>query len=177
MGLGPRLDQQHDSRPALHTRRRFLRTSVLGGALAWTVPGFVDRTFAALDETAAANSATAIATGKDNPILVILQPAGGNDGLDTVIPSTDDAYHRARPKIGIPANKVLRVSDTLGLHPSLPGIASLLAEGQASIVQGVGYPNPNRSHFRSTEIWQRGDVDPKNTEGWVGRYFDACYSG
>ncbi len=161
----------------LHTRRRFLRTSVLGGALSWTIPGFVDRTFAALDATAVANSATAIATGKDNPILVILQLAGGNDGLNTVIPHTDDAYHRARPKIGIDSKKILRVSDHLGLNPGLPGIARLVAEGQASIVQGVGYPNPNRSHFRSSEIWQRANLDEKQTAGWIGRYFDSCCSG
>ncbi len=161
----------------LHTRRRFLRTSVLGGALASTLPGFVHRTFAALDETAAANSATAIATGRDNPILVILQLAGGNDGLNTVIPFSDDAYHRARPKLAISADKVLRVSDTLGLNPRLAGIADLIAQGQGSIVQGVGYPNPNRSHFRSTEIWQRASVDASESSGWVGRYFDACCSG
>ncbi len=161
---------------SLHTRRRFLRTSVLGGALAWTLPGFVHKTFAALDE-AAAGSATQFATGKDSPILVILQLAGGNDGLNTVIPFTDDAYHRARPNLAIPESKVLRVSDSLGLNPAMPGLAGLIAEGRGSIVQGVGYPNPNRSHFRSTEIWQRASVDPREHHGWVGRYFDACCSG
>ncbi len=160
----------------LHTRRRFLRTSVLGGALAASLPGFVHRTFAALD-AAAADSATQIVTGKDSPIVVILQLAGGNDGLNTVIPFADDAYHRARPKLAIPAKEVLRVSDHLGLNPRLAGLASLISEGHGSIVQGVGYPNPNRSHFRSTEIWQRGSVDPHEIHGWVGRYFDACCSG
>ena len=142
------------------TRRKFLRTVILGGAIAPTVPSFVNRTFAALDGVAA--SAFTPTTCKDDTILVVMQLAGGNDGLNTVIPYTDDAYFKARPGLAIPAAKVHRLDDRCGLHPALENLAALLGEGQASIVQGVGYPNPNRSHFRATEIWQTASDADKN---------------
>jgi uncharacterized protein (DUF1501 family) len=161
----------------IHTRREFLRTSLLGGAVAWTVPVFLERTFFTLDAMAA-DSAVQTITGKDGPILVVLQLAGGNDGLNTVIPYADDVYHRSRPKIGIAADKVLRINDQIGLHPRLVSVRSLYDQGELAIVQGVGYPNPNRSHFRSTEIWQTAaDSDRTLNTGWIGRYFDACCQG
>ncbi len=83
----------------LQTRREFLRTTVLGSALSWTVPAFLANTLAAL-QTEAADSAKQIVTGKDSTILVVLQMAGGNDGLNTVVPYSNDFYHKARPKIG-----------------------------------------------------------------------------
>ena len=161
----------------LHTRRRFLRTSLLGGALSWTVPAFLERTFFALDAMAA-DSLVQTPTGKDAPILVVLQMAGGNDGLNTLVPFTDDNYFRVRPKIAIPGGRVLRLSDHFGLNPKLVGLKSLHDEGHLAIVQGVGYPNPNRSHFRSTEIWHTAS-DSTVTEkyGWMGRYFDSCCKG
>ncbi|MDD5199528.1 MAG: DUF1501 domain-containing protein [Terrimicrobiaceae bacterium] len=165
------------ARPTLHTRRKFLRTSILGGAVAWTLPAFIDRTFAALD-AGAAGSLVQTATGRDGPILVILQLSGGNDGLNTVIPYADDAYHRARPRIGVPEKSVLRLCDHAGLHPRLPKFAQLYGEGHATVLQGVGYPNPNRSHFRSMEIWQTAsDADRVEPHGWLGRYFDNCCKG
>src|ERR1035441_8931034 len=136
----------------LHTRRDFLRRTVLGGALSWTVPTFLANTFAAL-QAEAADRATQVATGHDSTILVILQMAGGNAGLKTVVPFTNDYYHRARPRIGLAESKVLRLDNDLGLHPGLTGFKELYDAGRLAIVQGVGYPNPNRSHFRSTEIW------------------------
>lgn len=160
---------------SLHTRREFLRTSVLGGALSWTIPAFLADTFSAL-QAEAADSATQTAAGKDSTILVVLQMAGGNDGLNTVVPYANDFYRQARPKIGIAANSVLKINDQIGLHPSLAGFKNLYDAGQLSIVQGAGYPNPNRSHFRSTEIWQTAsDADKVEKYGWIGRYFDnAC---
>src|SRR5271169_4078720 len=161
----------------LQTRREFLRSTVLGSALSWTVPAFLANTLTAL-QTEAADSATQIITGKDSTILVVLQMAGGNDGLNTVIPYADDAYHRARPIIGIGADKALKLTDYIGLHPKLTGLKSLYDEGHLSILQGVGYPNPNRSHFRSTEIWQTAsDSDVSEPYGWLGRYFDSCCKG
>lgn len=161
----------------LHTRREFLRTSVLGGALSWTVPAFLANTFAAM-QAEAADSATQVATGRDSNILVILQMAGGNDGLNTVVPYSNDYYHRARPKIGLSENRVLKVNDGIGLHESLSGFKDLYDAGQLSIIQGVGYPNPNRSHFRSTEIWQTAsDSEKIESSGWLGRYFDNTCSG
>src|ERR1035441_8723583 len=100
----------------LQTRREFLRSTVLGGALAWTVPTFLANTFAAL-QAEAADQATQATTGRDSTILVILQMAGGNDGLNTVVPATNDYYHRARPRIGLAESKVLKLNSDVGLHP------------------------------------------------------------
>ncbi|MBE2204798.1 MAG: DUF1501 domain-containing protein [Chthoniobacterales bacterium] len=157
----------------LHTRRQFLRTSLLGGAVAWSVPVFLERTFFTLDALAADSMAP---TGKDEPILVILQLAGGNDGLNTLVPFADDAYHRTRP--GIAIKNPLKLNEAVGLHPRLTGLRQLYDDGHLGIVQGVGYPNPNRSHFRSTEIWQTAsDAQKAEAHGWIGRYFDACCKG
>lgn len=165
------------SKISLKTRREFLRTSALGGALSWTVPTFLANTFATL-HAAAADSATQIVTGKDAAILVVLQLAGGNDGLNTVVPFADDHYHQARPRIGLAGAKVLKLNDALGLNPNLAGFKSLYDAGQLGIVQGVGYPNPNRSHFRSTEIWQTAsDAERFEADGWLGRYFDHTCAG
>ena len=161
----------------LHTRRSFLRTSILGGALAGTVPLFLEKTFLCLDAMAADTSGQH-PTGKDATILVILQLAGGNDGLNTLVPYGDDAYYRARPQIALPKKDILRISDYAGLHPKLTAFRDLYGEGHLGMIQGVGYPNPNRSHFRSTEIWQTASDSSKNeSEGWLGRYFDNCCKG
>src|ERR1700734_3661396 len=104
--------------PLFTTRRDFLRTTLLGGALSWTVPSFVAQTFSAL-HAATDGALTQITTGKDGPILVLIQLAGGNDGLNAVVPYTNDYYYKARPTIAIPKEQVLSLDDTLGLHPSL----------------------------------------------------------
>ena len=159
----------------LQTRREFLRRTVLGSSLAWTMPMFLSNTFTAL-QAEAADSAIQTPTGKDATILVVLQMAGGNDGLNTVVPYANDFYHKARPRIGQKAEDVLKINGDIGLHGSMKGFKSLYDAGQLSVIQGVGYPNPNRSHFRSTEIWQTAsDSDRVEKYGWVGRYFDnAC---
>ena len=161
----------------LHTRREFLRTTLLGGAIAGTVPSFLASTFSALNAHAA-ESATQIATGKDAPILVVLQMAGGNDGLNTVVPFSNDHYRRARKNIGLAEKSILKINDTVGLHSGLTGLKSLYDSGNLSIVQGIGYPNPNRSHFRSTEIWQTAsDSEKFERYGWIGRFFDNACDG
>ena len=159
----------------LQTRREFLRRTVLGSSLAWTVPAFLANTFSAL-QAEAADSAIQTATGRDANILVVLQMAGGNDGINTVVPFANDFYHKARPTIGLKAAEVLKLNDAVGLHGAMKGFKSLYDAGQLSVIQGVGYPNPNRSHFRSTEIWQTAsDSDRVEKNGWIGRYFDnAC---
>jgi uncharacterized protein (DUF1501 family) len=163
--------------PLFTTRRDFLRTTLLGGALTWTVPSFVAQTFSAL-HAEADGALTQVATGKDGPILVLIQLAGGNDGLNAVVPYTNDFYYNARPTIGIPANQVLQLNDALGFNPALTGFKSLFDAGHLSVVNGVGYPNPNRSHFRATEIWQTAsDEDKYLTDGWLGRYFDNACQG
>ncbi len=161
----------------LKTRREFLRSTVLGGALSWTVPSFLANTLSAL-QTQAADSATQVTTGRDGTILVVLQMAGGNDGLNTVVPFANDFYRKARPKIGLAGDQVLKLNDELGLHPGLAGLKALYDAGQLAVVQGVGYPNPNRSHFRSTEIWQTAsDSERFEKYGWIGRYFDHACAG
>jgi uncharacterized protein (DUF1501 family) len=159
----------------LQTRREFLRTTVLGSALSWTVPAFLANTLTAL-QTEAADSATQIVTGKDSTILVVLQMAGGNDGLNTVVPFANDYYHNARPKIGLSAQQVLNLNGEVGFNSALTGFKNLYDAGNLAVVQGVGYPNPNRSHFRSTEIWQTASASDRIEKyGWLGRYFDnAC---
>jgi uncharacterized protein (DUF1501 family) len=161
----------------LKTRREFLRTTVLGSALSWTVPTFLANTFSTL-HAESRDSAKQIVTGKDSTILVVLQMAGGNDGLNTVVPYADDQYYKARPRVGIAAKDVLKLSDYVGLNPKLTGLKALYDAGQLGVIQGVGYPNPNRSHFRSTEIWQTAsDADRYQTTGWLGRYFDNACAG
>jgi uncharacterized protein (DUF1501 family) len=161
----------------LQTRREFLRTTVLGSALSWTVPAFLANTFSALHADAA-DSATQIVSGKDSTILVVLQMAGGNDGLNTVVPYTNDFYHKARPKIGLSPQQILNLNGEIGFHGAMSGFKELYDSGNLAVVQGVGYPNPNRSHFRSTEIWQTAsDSDKIEKYGWLGRYFDNCCSG
>jgi uncharacterized protein (DUF1501 family) len=159
----------------LKTRREFLRTSALGAAVTWTVPGFLSHTFNALHTEAADKSQPA--TGKDDTILVVLQLAGGNDGLNTVVPVTNDFYHRARPALGLKSN-LLKLTDEFSLHPSLAALKEVYDAGQLSIIHGVGYPNPNRSHFRSTEIWHTAsDANKFERYGWLGRYFDNACKG
>jgi uncharacterized protein (DUF1501 family) len=161
----------------LQTRREFLRTTVLGSALSWTMPVFLANTFAAL-HAGAADSATQIVTGRDSTILVVLQMAGGNDGLNTVVPYTNDFYHKARPKIGLSPQQILDLNGEIGFHGAMTGFKELYDSGNLAVVQGVGYPNPNRSHFRSTEIWQTAsDSDKIEKYGWLGRYFDNDCAG
>ncbi|MDB6019961.1 MAG: hypothetical protein JWR19_4450 [Pedosphaera sp.] len=162
---------------SLKTRREFLRTTMLGGALSWTVPAFLANTFSVL-QSEAADSATQVVTGRDASILVVLQMAGGNDGLNTVVPFTNDFYHRARPQIGLSAKEVLKINEEVGFHPSLAGFKELYDGGNLAVIQGIGYPNPNRSHFRSTEIWQTAsDAERIEKYGWLGRYFDNACAG
>jgi uncharacterized protein (DUF1501 family) len=146
------------------TRRDFVKTSLASAsmiALGQTVPAFLGRT--------AAQAPTADRPGARDTILVVVQLTGGNDGLNTVIPFRDDNYARLRPTLRIPAAEVRRVNDDLGLHPSMTGLAELLQSQALCIVQGVGYPNPNQSHFRSMDIWQAASTADELTEGWVGR--------
>jgi uncharacterized protein (DUF1501 family) len=150
---------------------------MLGAAATWTLPVFLEKTFFTLDALAA-DAMTQTVTGKDGTILVVLQMAGGNDGLNMVVPYADDAYHVARPRLRLSADQVLKIDSHIALNPKLTGLKSLYDEGHVAIVQGVGYPNPNRSHFRSTEIWQTAsDADRTVSDGWLGRYFDNCCAG
>jgi uncharacterized protein (DUF1501 family) len=158
----------------MKTRRDFLRSTVLGASASWTIPMFIERTFGQLHE-GARDLAIQPVTGKDDTILVVLQLAGGNDGLNTLVPFSDDAYHKARPRLAKKEKEIIKLSDQMGLNASMPFLGSLFKEGNLGIVQGVGYPNPNRSHFVSTSIWETADTNNRSATGWLGRYFDnAC---
>lgn len=113
-----------------------------------------------------------------NKVVVILQLSGGNDGLNTVIPVRNDLYYKARPKLGIEKAKALTLTDEVGLHPALTGFKELFDDGSLSILNNVGYPNPDRSHFRSMDIWHTASQATEYwTTGWVGRYLDAQCNG
>jgi len=142
------------------SRRSFLKSSSLV-ALGLSVPGFVKRT-----ALAAPNADKA---GARDTILVVVQLTGGNDGINTVIPYADPEYVKARPTLKISASQVKKVDDAIGLHPSLDGLAGLLQDQALCIVQGVGYPNPSQSHFRSMDIWQAASTADTLSEGWVGK--------
>ncbi len=111
-------------------------------------------------------------------ILVVVQLSGGNDGLNTVVPYRNDIYYRERPTIAIKPEKVLQLNDEIGLHPAMGPLKALYDEGLLTVINNVGYPNPDRSHFRSMDIWQTAsDADTYLNSGWVGRYLDASCTG
>ncbi len=159
----------------LTSRRIFLQRGLTMLAIGGTVPTFLDQTVMALANPLDV-PLTQRASGTDGKILVVVQLAGGNDGLNTVIPYADDTYQKARRTLALGGKEVLKVNDYLGLHPNLAPMKKIFDDGKMSIIQGVGYPNPNRSHFRSTDIWTSGYPDKEVvTSGWIGRYFDnAC---
>src|SRR5262245_44506424 len=113
-----------------------------------------------------------------NKVLVVLQLSGGNDGLNTVIPVRNDIYYKVRPRLGITKDKALLLNDEVGLHPSLTGFKDLFNDGSLGILNSVGYPNPDRSHFRSMDIWHSASNSNEYVyTGWIGRYLDAQCAG
>ena len=106
---------------------------------------------------------------KKDPILVVIQLTGGNDYLNTLIPYGDPLYYDNRTNVGIPQEEVLQINDYVGLHPAASAIKSLYDDGKVAIINGVGYPTPNRSHFRSMDIWHTCEPDKVGNEGWLGR--------
>ncbi|WP_299117355.1 DUF1501 domain-containing protein [uncultured Winogradskyella sp.] len=140
-------------------RRKFIKDSTLASSL-FFIPSFVK----------AFESVASERLGYKR--LVIVQLAGGNDGLNTIIPYNNDIYFNARPRLAI-TKGIIKLSDDLGFHPSLAPLQSLFDNGELSIINNVGYPNPVRSHFRSMDIWQTAsDSDEYLQSGWLGRYLD-----
>jgi uncharacterized protein (DUF1501 family) len=113
-----------------------------------------------------------------NKVVVILQLSGGNDGLNTVVPLRNDLYYKARPGIGIEKTKALSLTDEFGLHPALGAFKEIYDDGGLGIINNVGYPNPDRSHFRSMDIWHTASQSTEYwSSGWLGRYLDAQCNG
>ncbi|APY08289.1 twin-arginine translocation pathway signal [Winogradskyella sp. J14-2] len=140
-------------------RRKFLKNSALTSSL-FFVPSFL-KAFESVDTSRLGFKR-----------LVVVQLAGGNDGLNTIIPYNNDIYYNARPRLAI-TNDIIRMTDDLGFHPSLAPLRSLYDNGELSILNNVGYPNPVRSHFRSMDIWQTAsDSNTYLQSGWLGRYMD-----
>src|SRR3954451_17520969 len=148
-------------------RRDFLKSSMAASTLvalgSASVPTFLGRS--ALAERSAPSG---------DRILVVVQLIGGNDGLNTVVPHGHDGYARNRRALRLPAGSIHKINGEIGLHPALGQMAKLLEDGRLAVVQGVGYPNPDRSHFRSMEIWESARLEPGALEtGWLGRTIDA----
>jgi uncharacterized protein (DUF1501 family) len=110
-----------------------------------------------------------MATNTQDNVLVVLQLSGGNDALNTIIPYSDPLYLENRPVVRIDPEKVLPINDRIGFNPALEPIRALWDQGNVAIIQGIGYPHPNRSHFRSMDIWHTCEPDKVGTEGWLGR--------
>lgn len=145
----------------MSTRRDFLKQSALATAGTLLIPSFL-------------KSFDGRPIPLDHKKLVVIQLSGGNDGLNTIIPYRNDLYYQLRPKLAIKETEVLKASDELAFHPALAKLNGLYDKGYLGIINNVGYPNPDRSHFRSMDIWQTAaDSDEYLQTGWLGRYLDA----
>ncbi len=148
------------------TRRDFLKTTLGASSLlavGGVVPEFLATTARAAEE----------ASKKKDTVLVVVELTGGNDGLNTVAPYGDDLYHKARPTLAFGKKEVLKLDDYCGLHPRMGEMKRLYDEKRLAVIQGVGYPNPDRSHFESMDIWQLADPKRANTSGWLARSIPA----
>lgn len=149
------------------TRRQFLEQCVCGGAVALGSAMLPSGLFTA-----------AAAQARGNKLLVVLEMAGGNDGLNTFIPYRDPLYSRLRPALAVPSPDVISLDPAIGMHPSLRPLAQLHERGGFAVVLNVGYPEPNRSHFRSLDVWQSGVAEREDTSsGWIGRYAESREGG
>jgi uncharacterized protein (DUF1501 family) len=148
------------------SRRDFLKRSSLL-ALAPTVPGFL------------AETARAAVPQRDGRVLVVIELNGGNDGINTVVPFADEGYARHRKTLRLAKDRLVKINDHIGLHPSLGAFGKLLEAGQLVIAQGVSYPNPSRSHFQSMATWHTARLDPEEHKGpgWLGRDLDTAGKG
>ena len=147
------------------SRRSMLRALGLGTGL----PLFLQETNLAF----AANTAAGVNLKNPNRILVVLELSGGNDGLNTVVPYANDEYYKLRPRINIPKKDVLKINDDIGFHSRLLGFERLYKDGHLAVVNGCGYPNPDRSHFVSMRYWQTADPNGSESSGWLGRFADT----
>lgn len=146
------------------TRREFLKTTLGASTVV---------SFGTLPPSLLLNASARESASKQENILVVVQLSGGNDGVNTVIPYRNSIYRKNRPTLAVAEQDILRIDGSLGFHPSARGLADLLENDQLCIAQGVGYPNPNRSHFESMDIWHtcRRKTD-RREDGWLGRFLE-----
>lgn len=145
------------------SRRDFLKHSSLATVGSMLIPSFL-KSF----------ELRANPLAQSDKILVIIQLSGGNDGLNTIVPYYNDIYYKSRPSLAIAKDKVLKINDEMGFNPAMQKFRELYDEGLVSIINSVGYPNPDRSHFRSMDIWQTGSgANEYLATGWLGRYLDS----
>lgn len=145
------------------SRRKFIQRSALATAGTMLIPQFLK----ALEKPFT----------EGDKILIVLQLSGGNDGLNTIIPFRNDIYFQSRPKIALKPENILKVSDELGFNSSLEKLRSIYDQGYMGIINNVGYPNPDRSHFRSMDVWQTASPKEYLNTGWIGRFLDANCDG
>jgi uncharacterized protein (DUF1501 family) len=150
----------------IFTRREFIKSGASLVAVGSSIP-------ALLMNIASARAAENNQATKDR-VFVVFELNGGNDGINTVIPATDPNYPLFRPTLAIPQNQVLMLDDKVGLHPSMTAFHDLFAQKKLAVMQGAGYPDANRSHFRSMEIWHRADPGDTFNTGWLGRYYEQA---
>lgn len=162
------MSSQHDNQARMR-RRALLKTALCGlGVLGGHTAGVLGLSALFSNVAHAATQG-----GNDQRILVILELSGGNDGLNTVIPYSDDAYYRLRPNVGIKANRVRKIDDRFGFSPGMTGFESLFKDGKLAIVHGCGYDNPSFSHFTSMAYWHTAAPNSGQPYGWVGRLADT----
>ncbi len=155
------------------SRRSFLQRGTLLLAMGVTAPTFLTRTVEVMAQTVEGTM-----TGPNSKrSLVVIQLGGGNDTLNTVVPYADPTYYQVRPTLAVPKGEVLALNDQVGFNPALSSFKALYDDRHLALIQGVGYPNPNRSHFRATDIWTSARPDIIEPTGWVGRYIDNACSG
>ncbi len=151
------------------SRRDFMRAGMYGLGVSASLPLFLQQVSAAHTEGVLGG----IEEKNPNRILVVLELSGGNDGLNTIVPWSDDAYYKARPTLAIKANDSLKLNDRFGLHPAMTSFESLFKDGKVAIVHGCGYPNPNLSHFTAMDWWHTAVPHGNEPFGWLGRFADG----
>ncbi len=149
------------------SRRAMIKDGLLVVSAGMVMPAIFSRGIASAHAQAIEGSH--LAQVSSDRTLIVVQMAGGNDGLNTVIPYTDSTYYKLRPTLAIPQTKVLSLDGRLGLHPSLAPLKQLWDQGHMAIVEGAGYPNPSLSHFQAMDIWQTLDLTGNGSEGWLGK--------
>ena len=150
------------------SRRVFLKGGMSVLSMGAAMPSVFTR---AVMDSLQQGATTAEAAGAGT--LIVVQMAGGNDGLNTIIPYRDPVYRRVRAKLGFKEEEVVPLDDRLALHPALGLLKPLWDEGRMAVVEGVGYPKPSFSHFQSMDIWQTGDLDQKTRSGWLSRFVEG----